>query len=129
MRQMTKKRLAAAVHHHHRVDDGHAFLGDPSDGDPLPVPGEVDAAQDLAGELGNEFMVSVTSNADMGEQTLSQINVSEVGGPFLEVGAQEEVADDNDANNPPGATKEPFPTPMRAGLLPTDPPLEKPEDR
>lgn len=126
---MSRKRPAAA--HSHRSDDGHAFLGDPSDGDRVPSgrPDEPDAAYELAGELGTEFNIACTANEDLSEQTFEQISLTEVGGPFVGVAAREEVADDLDPNNPPGATVEPFPTPMRAGLLPSDPPLYKPEDR
>ena len=33
----------------------------------------------------------------------------EIGGPFVETTAGQEFADEPDASNPPGATREPFP--------------------
>lgn len=98
--------------HHLRMDDGHAFLPDPSeDGRSLFDTG--DSANDFAEGLGEEFLFAATGNIDIGEQELSGVSVTEIGGPFIEVEASEELADDVDETNPPGATREPFPTAMR----------------
>lgn len=117
---MSKKRLAAAHRNHQRPDDGHAFVEDPTEHEAPPTQAaeDADAADSLAEELAAEFLVAATSNEDMGEQRFEQESVTEVGGPFLEVSASAEIVDDADANNPPGTTKEPFPTAMRSDLQP-----------
>ncbi|MBL9027092.1 MAG: hypothetical protein JNL21_33160 [Myxococcales bacterium] len=103
-----------------RPDDGHAFIQDPTEHEapPKDAEHEPDAAGSLAEELGEEFVVAATSNEDMGEQRFEQTSVTEVGGPFLDEDGGREIVDDNDSNNPPGATREPFPTAMRSDLEP-----------
>jgi hypothetical protein len=116
---MSKKRLAAA-HARTRPDDGHAFVEDPTEHEAPPTQAgeDADAADSLAEELAEEFVVAATSNEDVGEQRFEQESVSEVGGPFLEVSSGAELVDDADANNPPGTTRAPFPTAMRGDLQP-----------
>jgi len=94
------------------MDDGHAFLPDPSeDGRSLTDTG--DAANDFGEELGEEYLLAATGNIDVGEQEFGRASETENGGPYLEVDASEELADDVDEANPPGATRQPFPTAMR----------------
>ena len=102
----------------HRADDGHAFLPDPFGTPTDDAPGEDDAAGDLAEDLGEEFVTAATGNVDVGEQMLTNVSESENGGPYTTSSGAEEFADDVDENNPPGATREPFPTPMRGDALP-----------
>lgn len=104
----------------HRKDDAHAFLPDPYDTDPMMFAkaNPDDAASDLAEEMGEEFVTAATANLDVAEQELERVQEGEFGGPFTQSSANEEIANDEDANNPPGATREPFPSPMRAAVFP-----------
>lgn len=114
------KRHASVAQKHPRPDDAHAFVKDPAEHEaPAKTPeDDDDAAGSLAEELGEEYVVAATANEDIGEQQYEDTSVTEVGGPFLDEDGGREVIDDADANNPPGATKEPFPTAMRADLQP-----------
>lgn len=108
-------------HHHPRPDGGDAFLPDPlgegtqrkaaEDGD--------DASTDFGDELGQEFVNAVTGNVDMAEQQFDQVDPAETGGPYVITSDDEELADDVDATNPAEATREPYPTPMRAESPPS----------
>ncbi|NUP06115.1 MAG: hypothetical protein HOW73_08655 [Polyangiaceae bacterium] len=103
-----------------RSDDAHAFVPDPYETGPAPAEFiEEDEATVFAEELGQEYVAAVTGNVDMGEQELELVTEMELGGPFTVTTMREEVADDEDENNPPGATREPFPTAMRGGVEPS----------
>jgi len=65
---------------------------------------------DLAENLGEEFVSTVTSGEDEGEDVLDQVVPEEGGGPFVESNAETEFADGIDPSNPKGAKREPFPT-------------------
>ena len=71
------------------------------------------AADDLAEELGEEFVQSATS----GEQAAQDIRDEEVpeesGGPFVETSGRSEFAYGTDASNPKDAEPAPFPTTRR----------------
>lgn len=64
----------------------------------------------LAEQLGEEFVTSVTSGGDMGDELLEQESVEERGGPFVETSGRTEFALGTDASNPRSAEREPFPT-------------------
>ncbi len=67
------------------------------------------AADPLAEELGEDFVKAATSGQEAGEDTLDQAVSEESGGPFVMTDGSTEFADDIDASNPEGATREPFP--------------------
>lgn len=95
-----------------RMDDGNAFLPDPSDNHGVRRR-EDDETADYAEELGEEFVTSATGNVDVSEQELDQVRESEYGGPYTISTENEEIAVDDDPQNPSSATREPFPAPMR----------------
>ena len=90
-----------------REDDANAFLPDP-DGGPTY------ANDDLAQELGEEFLLSATSGEYVSEDALDQEVPEESGGPFVVHSARYEFARDVDASNPVDASREALPSPMRA---------------
>jgi hypothetical protein len=66
----------------------------------------------LANELGREVVMTMTSAEDQSDQ-LQDVPLElgeEIGGPFVPATAAQEFAEGSDASNPPGATREPFPT-------------------
>jgi hypothetical protein len=63
----------------------------------------------LAEELGEGFLRGVTGAEDDEDETLEQIVPEENGGPFIVTTGATEFANDTDASNPVGATREPFP--------------------
>ena len=63
-----------------------------------------------AQELGREFVETVTSGEDEGNEVRDQFVSEEIGGPFVTTTAGQEVAEDEDESNPEGSTREPFPT-------------------
>jgi len=65
---------------------------------------------DLAENLGEEFVESATSGENQEEEVLDQEVPEERGGPFVESTAGTEFAWGTDASNPKGAKREPFPT-------------------
>lgn len=91
-----------------RPDSAHAFLPDPSAG------GSARTNDDLAENLAEEFVASATSAEEIRETDRDRIFEEELGGPFVEVPAHLEFADDVDGNNPEGAAREALPSPMRA---------------
>jgi hypothetical protein len=64
---------------------------------------------DLAEELGEEFVMTATSGEDEGEDVANQDVPEEIGGPFVVTDADTEFAEGTDASNPKGAKREPFP--------------------
>jgi hypothetical protein len=68
------------------------------------------STEPLSEELGEEFVESATSGEGEGEDSLNREVTEELGGPFVVTSAGTEMADGTDESNPPGATKEPFPT-------------------
>jgi hypothetical protein len=81
-----------------RDEDGSGFLGHPRSGD------------DLAENLGEEFVASATSGENQEEEVLDQEVPEERGGPFVESTGGTEFAWGTDASNPKNAKREPFPT-------------------
>lgn len=102
-----------AVVNRGRTDDGNAFLPDPFATTDPQLELDDDAANAFAEELGEEFVVGATGNVDISEQEQERLSDDEVGGPFVNVAASREMADDIDGSNPLDATREPFPTAMR----------------
>jgi hypothetical protein len=102
-----------------RSDDADAFIPDPGGG-----PAVVD--DDLAESLAEEFVEDATSGQDPDEQLLDGAVPEEIGGPFVETTAAEELAYDVDANNPPGTVREPLPRAV-AGIV-TTPEVDRPTD-
>jgi hypothetical protein len=64
---------------------------------------------ELAEELGEEAVQSMTSGEYEGEEALNQVVEEETGGPFVQSTAGQEFAEGTDPSNPKGATREPFP--------------------
>jgi hypothetical protein len=95
-------RYAAELHA--RSIEGH----DASRDEPAFVSGSR-TGDDLAEELGEEAVETMTSgeneNADPREEFVDE----EIGGPFVESPAKTEFAEDTDESNPADATREPFP--------------------
>jgi len=90
-----------------RSDDADAFLPDPGSG-PIRAPDE------LAEMVAEEFLQSATSAEEATEDVRDELVTEELGGPFVEDRASMEMARDVDRSNPKDATREPFPTAMRA---------------
>jgi phosphoenolpyruvate synthase/pyruvate phosphate dikinase len=91
-----------------RSDDGNAFLPDPTEGNRSATD------VDLAEELAEAFVAGATSNDDVASNEREAVLTEEIGGPFLTEATSDEVALGTDASNPSDATREPFPTAMRA---------------
>jgi hypothetical protein len=87
--------LAQSGHHD---DDGRAFLKRTTR-----------SKDDLAEELGEEFVQSATSGEADGEESLNRYVEEESGGPFVGSTAGTEFAEGTDASNPESAEREPFP--------------------
>ncbi len=85
-----------------RPDDGDAFIADPQGG-------RARTRDDLAETLAEEFLSSATSGEEQGENVRDQVVAEELGGPFLQSTAEEEMADDVDEMNPIDGDREPFP--------------------
>lgn len=117
--QARPSRPAFDPRRHERSDDANAFIPDPGDG-------PARTADDLAETLGEDFVEAATTGEDADEHLLDASFPEEIGGPFVETAAGEELIDDVDDGNPPDATREPLPLPI-AGLT-TSPPDEIPEE-
>ena len=63
----------------------------------------------LADEMGREFVETVTSGEDEGNEVRDGFQSEEIGGPFVGSTAGREFAYEPDASNPKDATREPFP--------------------
>lgn len=92
-----------------RPDDGNAFFPDPGGG-PARAP------EDLSESLAEELVQSATTGEDAAEDELDATVPEEIGGPFTETRAEEELAAGVDEANPPGSRREPLPRPV-AGLV------------
>lgn len=75
---------------------------------------------DLATELGQNFLESATSGEEAIESIRDQYVAEEDGGPFVSSTAAEEIAEDDDPSNPQDATREPFPTTNAGGARDED---------
>ena len=88
------------------MDDGDAFLRDSRR---APSRSRVALAESLA----EGFVRSATSAEESGEDSRGAYFIEEVGGPFLEVPASQQLARGVDASNPKGATRAAFPSAQR----------------
>src|SRR5688572_10783101 len=61
---------------------------------------------ELGRERGEEFIRSVTSGGNAGDEMHEEEVIEEVGGPFIETSAETEFADGTDASNPEDAERE-----------------------
>jgi hypothetical protein len=93
----------AARSHAGRSDDGDAFIPDPHGG-----PAHTD--DDLAEELGEDFIAAAISGETSAEDTRDAEVMEELGGPFIYTDAKTEFADGTDLSNPEGAEPAAFPT-------------------
>lgn len=84
------------------------------------------ADDDLAEELGEEFVLTATSGEQSAEDLRNQDVPEEVGGPFVETSARTEFAYGSDPSNPQDA--EPSPFPMAIKSLEEKEEKESPED-
>jgi hypothetical protein len=103
---------APAAHRHERTDDAHAFVRDPSEGRGGPV------GDDLSERLGEEFVEAATSGEAPDDEKFDESVTEDIGGPFVETSAAEELADDTDETNPEDATREPMPRAVGAETTP-----------
>jgi hypothetical protein len=85
-----------------RSDRANAFVVEPETGEG-PTP------DDLAEYLGESFLASATGGEDSEEALQNEMNIDELGGPFIETDAGVEMGADA---NEPGAA-EAFPTALR----------------
>jgi hypothetical protein len=67
------------------------------------------SADSLTEELGEEFVETITSGEDEGNEVRDQRVAEEVGGPFTLTNGSTEFAEGTDGSNPKTSTREPFP--------------------
>lgn len=96
-----KKRPAA------RSDAADAFVAEPERNDG-PV------ADDLAEYLGESYLSSATGGEDSDQALHDDLNIDELGGPFIETDAGVEVAPPEDGEAVEAVETEAFPTAIRA---------------
>jgi hypothetical protein len=96
-----------------RSDDANAFMPDP-DGGPAHI------ADDLAENLAEEFVDTVTRGDGADDAAIDGVVSEEIGGPFVFTTAADEFAHDIDAANPPDAEREPLPRPGAGLVQPPD---------
>jgi hypothetical protein len=99
----------------HRSDDADAFFPDPGGG-PARAP---DA---LAEQIAEDYVQAATTGEDQSEKLMDAAVPEEIGGPFIETAAADELATTIDGTNPIDAVAEPLPRAV-AGLV-TNPPLD-----
>jgi hypothetical protein len=85
-----------------RPDDADAFLRVKKNG--------ARTKDDLADELGADFLGSATSGEEQALEARDSVTDEEVGGPFVTTPAKREFAREPDASNPEDAEREPFPS-------------------
>ena len=98
----------APLHIGGRMDDGNAFIRDPGSG-------PAHSRDSLAENLAEQFLTSATSAEESAPDEFEREVPEDSGGPFVETSGSKEFARDDEAPNIPGAEREPFPSPMRAG--------------
>jgi hypothetical protein len=89
--------LRALSRENREEDDDRAFFTTPRSGD------------DLAEELGEQAVGTMTSGEDQSEHLIGEEVEEERGGPFVKTRGGEEFAGGTDRSNPRDATREPFP--------------------
>lgn len=101
-RKHSKAFYAEARRRAARPDDAHAFVSDPAE-HRAPV------ADDLAEELGEDYVASATTGEETGQESRDEVVPEETGGPFLKVAGDREFAPGTDPSNPADAERAPFP--------------------
>jgi hypothetical protein len=86
-----------------RHDDAAAFVPDPDER------GVARSDDDLAEDLAEEFVEAATTGEDRDQEALDASVPEEIGGPFVETSAADELAAGTDESNPIDAEAEPFP--------------------
>jgi hypothetical protein len=89
--------LRAMSREHRDGNDDRAFFSKPRSGD------------DLAEELGEAAVETMTSGEDQSDHLIGAEVEEERGGPFVKTRASDEFARGTDRSNPRDATREPFP--------------------
>jgi hypothetical protein len=89
-------------------DSGEAFLPDPRGGAPAR------SRDAFAETLAEEYVSNATNAEEMTEDARNALLSEELGGPFVEVAAEEEFADTVDETNPADTEPAPFPTAIRS---------------
>jgi hypothetical protein len=89
------------------IDEQRENAGRP---DPAFLPEEGYTDDDLAEELGEEFVLTATSGEQAAEDLRNQDVPEEVGGPFVETSGRTEFARGEDGSNPQDAEAAAFPT-------------------
>jgi len=90
-----------------RHDGANAFLAEPETR-------EGPAPDDLAEYLGESFVASATGGDDSDAALHDEIDIDELGGPFIETDAGVELASSRDDDMREPAEPEPFPTALRS---------------
>jgi len=97
-----KKKIQAERH-----DRANAFLAEPETGQgPRP--------DDLSEYLGENFLSSATGGDDGDAALHDELNIDELGGPFIETDAGVEFAGDDEEEARTPAEREAFPTAVRS---------------
>jgi len=109
-KRKSERTRPAAPKRRERSDDGNAFIPDPGDG-PARAP------DDLSEMLAEEYVEAATGE-EPAEERLDGSVPEDIGGPFIETSAAEELADDTDETNPADATREPLPRAIGADPTP-----------
>jgi hypothetical protein len=89
--------------------DARRKAGAPKDDDKAFLGGKSKSKDDLAEELGENFVKTAVSGEDGIDDDLDGVVDEEAGGPFVETSGGTEFAGGTDASNPKGAKREPFP--------------------
>ena len=99
-----------------RLDDGEPRV-EKTEAEEL-IPGA--AADDLAEEMGEEFVEEATSGEAVAEDVRDEVVPEEEGGPFVETDGRTEFASGTDASNPEDAEPAALPTVsrLRRGVKP-----------
>ncbi len=98
-------RLPRALRHQADIDEPRETAGAPERSFIDP-----ENPDDLAEELGEEYVKAVTSGEPSLQETRDQVLPEESGGPFIETSPNTEFAGGTDESNPIDAEQEPFPT-------------------
>ena len=113
---MQAKEHRPAARRRQRSDDANAFFPDPEGG-------SAHAPDELAEQIAEDYVQAATTGEDQSQDLMDAPVPEEIGGPFIETSASEELAATTDSTNPPDAVREPLPRAV-AGLM-TDPALDE----
>jgi len=93
-----------------RHDRANAFVAEPETN-------EGPAPDDLAEYLGESFLASATGGDDSDAALHDEMDIDELGGPFIETDAGVELAPPRDGDAREPAEPEPFPTALRSDRM------------